>query len=102
MCIECNGYENEFSIENGILTIHKAYNNKGEQLRLEIAKTKPRSKYKYEVDSRIRNEKADITIIDRFFGRPYGSEDNNKKYYIVMCNKCDVLHIKVKTILLVK
>lgn len=94
MCRECNGYENEFSIENGILTIHKVYNDKGKQLRLEIAKTKPISKYKYEVGSRIRNEKLDVTIIKQVFGKPYGSKDHNHKYYIVMCNKCGCLTYK--------
>ena len=94
MCKECNGYKNEFSIENGILTIHKAYNDKGKQLRLEIAKTKPRSKYKYEVGSRVRNEKLDVTIIARVLGRPYGSKDNNYKYYIIMCNKCGCVSYK--------
>lgn len=93
MCRECHGYENEFSIENGILTIHKAYKD-GKQLRLEIAKTKPISKYKYEVGSRIRNEKLDVVIIARVLGRPYGSKNKNKKYYIVMCNKCGCVTYK--------
>ena len=93
MCRECNGYENEFSIENGILTIHKAYKN-GEQLRLEIAKTKPISKYKYEVGDIISNEKSDFTIIKQVFGKPYGSKIKNKKYYIVMCDKCGCVTYK--------
>ena len=95
MCRECHGHENEFSIDNGVLTIHKAYIN-GKPMRLEIAKTKPRSEYKYEVGDIISNDKVDFTIIDRVLGRVYGSKGYNAKYYIIMCNKCGCVMYKLE------
>ena len=93
MCKGCEHEHNTFSIEDGILTIHKAYRD-SKPLRFEVAKTKPRNKYIYEVGERVVNDKLDVTILAQVYGKPYGSKDCNKKHFIIGCNKCSGITYK--------
>ena len=46
-------------------------------------------KWKYEIGQRIKDEKRDLTIIDREFNRD--KKEKLNKYYKYKCNKCSAI-----------